>query len=346
MLTKEFVFGGKKVQYYFNDAISHLSHYADPLRTILLVDDKVDHFHGRKFAGWKKIIVPGNESSKDLRVFESIINKLIEYEADRKTMLIGIGGGVVTDLTGFIASVYMRGLSFAFVPTTLLSQVDAAIGGKNGINFGLFKNMIGVIRQPDFLLFDQEILNTLPESEWHNGFAEIIKYACICDAGLFTYLENNRDKATLHDHEMIAFLVERSANIKSDIVQEDEFENGQRRLLNFGHTIGHAVEKLENISHGQAVAKGMAVAAGLSGHLVGFPAEEQHRIIELISKYHLPVNINTDVQSIAHHFRMDKKREGKDIHFILLKKIGEAFVSPIALDDLTKHLELLIGKTV
>lgn len=346
MLNKEYSFSGKQVQYYFGETVSRLDQYADVSRTILIVDDQVDHFHGDKLKGWRKIVVPGNETSKDLRVFEQVVNQLINLEADRKTMLIGIGGGVVTDLTGFVASVYMRGIKYGFVPTTLLSQVDAAIGGKNGVNFGLYKNMIGVIRQPEFLLFDPEILETLSEEEWHNGFAEIIKYACICDVELFEYLDENKEKALLHDRDIISFLVERSARIKSLIVQEDEFENGQRRLLNFGHTVGHAVEKLEGIAHGQAVAKGMVVAADLSCQIMGLPVEEKQRIVELIRQYHLPIHINTDSASIAHHFRMDKKREGQHIHFILLKNIGEAFVKPIALDDLAQRLVVLTGEKV
>lgn len=346
MLNKAYSFSGKQVQYYFGGSVSSLNKYADPSHTILIVDDQVDHFHGAALKGWRKIVIPGKEASKDVRVFEQIVNQLIDLEADRKTMLVGIGGGVITDLTGFVASVYMRGIKYGFVPTTLLSQVDAAIGGKNGINFGLYKNMIGIIRQPEFLLFDAEIMQTLPETEWHNGFAEIIKYACICDAELFAYLEENKKRALSHDMDSISFLVERSANIKSMIVQEDEFENGQRRLLNFGHTVGHAVEKLEGIAHGQAVAKGMVVAADLSCILTGLSVEEKQRIVDLICQYHLPINIQADTASIAHHFRMDKKREEERIHFILLKKIGEALVKPIALDDLTHRLKSLTGEKV
>jgi 3-dehydroquinate synthase len=245
-----------------------------------------------------------------------------------------------------VASVYLRGIDYGFVPATLLSQVDAAIGGKNGINFSLYKNMIGIIRQPRFLLFDHELLQTLPPAEWYNGFAEIIKYACICDASLFEFLEVHAGKALAFDRETISYLVKRSAQIKSEIVQADEFEQGQRRLLNFGHTIGHAVEKLERVPHGQAVAKGMAAAAELSRLTAGLPGEEKQRIVHLIERYHLPSGIHSEADAIARYFRMDKKRENSNIHFILLKRIGEAFVKPIALDELAEMLKQLIGEKV
>lgn len=344
MKNKQYIFSGKSVSYYFDEAISRLSLYADPARTILVVDDQVEHFHGERLKDWRRIIVRGNEGSKEIRTLEKVIRDLIQYEADRKTMLIGIGGGVVTDLTGFAASIYMRGIPYAFVPTTLLAQVDASIGGKNGIDFGEYKNMLGVIRQPEFLLFDYEVLNTLPETEWYNGFAEIIKYACILDAKLFEFLEKNIGKALAHDKEVIAFLVERSAEIKSLIVQEDEFEGGKRKLLNFGHTVGHAVERIEHIPHGQAVAKGMGIASQFSEKLSGLAPEERERIIHLIRAYHLPVEIHSAVADISRYFTMDKKREKESIYFILLKKVGEAIVDPLPLHQLNELLAETIAE--
>jgi 3-dehydroquinate synthase len=335
---QEYTFSAKKVQYYFNESIERLNNYADPSRTILIIDDQVNHFHETRFSGWRKIIIPGNESSKSVETFQKVADELLQLEADRKTLLVGIGGGVTTDLTGFVASVYMRGIPFAFVPATLLAQVDAAIGGKNGINYGKYKNMLGVIRQPEFLLFDYDLLDTLPETELYNGFAEIIKYACICDAGLFHYLEENRNKALSRDRQVIAKLVERSAEIKSEIVQQDEFENGKRRLLNFGHTIGHAVEKIEKIAHGQAVAIGMHAAASFSEQLSDLSGEDKQRIKQLIESYHLPVHLQSDPQKIEQLFRMDKKREQNFIHFILLEKIGQAVIKPVTLDNIKQLL--------
>jgi 3-dehydroquinate synthase len=338
MKIKEYNFSNRSLSYYFDESIDRLNNYADPSRTILIIDDQVNHFHENKFSGWRKIIVQGNESSKSIDIFQQVADELLRLEADRKTMLIGIGGGVVTDLTGFVASVYMRGISYAFVPTTLLAQVDAAIGGKNGINYGKYKNMLGIIRQPEFLLFDYDLLNTLPDTELYNGFAEIIKYACICDADLFDYLDKNRDKALSRNKQVISKLVERSAEIKSEIVQQDEFENGKRRLLNFGHTIGHAVEKIEKIAHGQAVAIGMNAAANFSEQLSGLSHEEKQRIKQLIESYHLPVQLQSDPEKIEQLFRMDKKREQGFIHFILLEKIGQAVIKPVTLDTIKQLL--------
>lgn len=346
MKNKQYVFSGKPVSYYFGETISRLQQYADPSATILVVDDQVEHFHGHLFKNWRKIIVPGDESSKDLRTLERVVKKLIEFEADRKTMLIGIGGGVVTDLTGFAASIYMRGIPYGFVPTTLLAQVDASIGGKNGIDFGEYKNMLGVIRQPAFLLFDYDLLNTLPDTEWYNGFAEVIKYACILDEQLFDFLEKNTDRALVHDREVIAYIVERSAEIKSLIVQEDELEGGKRRLLNFGHTVGHAVERIEHIAHGQAVAKGMNIASIFSEKLSGLSFAEKDRIVQLIKVYRLPVEIYSNPTDISRYFSMDKKREKQFIHFILLKKIGEAFVKKILLNELNKLLVETIAERI
>lgn len=339
MSSKQYHFSGKSVYYYFGETIRNLNKYTDPAGTILIVDDQVNHFHGDLLEGWKKVVVQGKESSKDIRVVENVVHELIRLEADRKTRLVGIGGGVVTDLTGFVACTYMRGISFAFVPTTLLAQVDASIGGKNGIDFGGFKNILGIIRQPDFLLFDFDLLETLPEQEWYNGFSEIIKYACICDAGLFTFLNKNKQKALSHDRETISFLIERSAEIKSKIVEEDELEGNKRRLLNFGHTVGHAVERIEDIPHGQAVAKGMKMSAVFSEKLSGLSADEKEKIVQLIQDYHLPVEIRCHSDAIAQYFTMDKKREEHAIHFILLKEIGKAEIRLLPIEQITKLLD-------
>lgn len=307
------------------------------------MDDQVDRFHSGSLKGWRKIVVRGEEASKDLGVFRRVIDELVGLEADRKTLLVGVGGGVISDLVGFAGSIYMRGIPFGFVPSTLLSQVDASIGGKNGVNFGKFKNMLGVIRQPDFLLFDPQLLGTLPDVEWRSGFAEVIKYGCISDRDLFDYLERNRGKALAQDPEVISWLVERAADIKSLIVGEDEFEQGKRRLLNFGHTVGHAVEKLEGIPHGQAVAKGMAIASAISERLAGLAPSESSRIVQLIGDYGLPVTIGSDTDQIAAYFRMDKKREQKALHFILLEQIGQAHTKLLALDFLDDLLGELLS---
>ena len=249
-----------------------------------------------------------------------------------------MGGGVVTDITGFVASIYMRGLKFGFVPTSLLAMVDAAIGGKNGVDLGIYKNMVGTIRQPSFLLYDYRLLSSLPEAEWINGFAEIIKHACIRDAGMFNLLEQYSLEKIRSSKKIMGELVQRNAQLKSKLVQRDEFEQGDRKLLNFGHTLGHALEKLYDLSHGQAVAIGMAYACVLSHRMNGFG--QTGRVIALIEKYGLPANLEFDKQEVFRVMQMDKKRQQKEIHYVFLEKIGKAVVKPVPI----KQLEQFISK--
>jgi 3-dehydroquinate synthase len=341
MRTLSYQFQHSNTKYYLGESLLHLGNYVDPSRAVVVLDENVDKHHGHKLAGWRKLVIPAGEDNKSPEVLDQIINGLIALEADRKTMLIGIGGGMVTDLTGYAASIYMRGMPVGFVPTTLLAQVDASIGGKNGINHGKHKNMLGTIRQPEFILFDYTLPLTMPAEEWHNGFAEIIKYACIMDASLFTYLEEQRDKAMQRDVDVLQYLVERSVELKTKVVQEDEFENGARRWLNFGHTLGHAVEKLEHIAHGKAVAIGMVAAARISEKLSGLPVEQTDRLIRLINDYQLPVTLASNKEEVFNIFKLDKKRERDAIHFVLLEEIGKALTQAVPITELKQLLEEL-----
>lgn len=336
-----YTFHGKQVAYYLDANLEQLHELVDQQRCILLVDEQVSRLHSAKLGGWRKILIPSGEESKDLRMLEHVTDALVDLEADRKTMLIGIGGGVVTDLTGFVASVYMRGVPFGFVPSTLLAQVDASIGGKNGINYGSFKNLLGIIRQPDFILFDYALLYSLPEDQWRGGFAEVIKSACIADGSLFELLEHHCEDALQRDPELVATLVQRCVEIKSRVVEIDEFETNERRWLNFGHTLGHAVEKIEHIPHGQAVAIGMVAASKLSSRLSGLSATDVKRITQLIEAYGLPTRLQSEASAISQLFRMDKKRERDRVNFVLLPRIGEARVEPILLDELEALLPSL-----
>ncbi|MHB1921622.1 MAG: 3-dehydroquinate synthase [Chitinophagaceae bacterium] len=341
MKTQTFQFATQSTQYYLGEKLENLAQHVKQESTVLLVDSEVNRLHESQLEGWKKIVIPSGESSKDLATFQWIMEELVLLEVDRKHFLVGIGGGVVTDLTGFVSSVFLRGLKFGFVPTTLLAQVDASLGGKNGINLGSYKNMVGTIRQPEFILFDYSLLRSLPEMEWINGFAEIIKYGAILDEELIQFLENNRLAALEGDPQILAFLVERCVDLKSKIVQEDEFEGGIRRILNFGHTLGHAVEKLDRIPHGQAVAIGMVAASKFSENLVNFPASQSKRLVHLIGDYRLPTEFSTDRNAVSQLFKMDKKREKNVIYFILLQKLGHAVTVPIELSQLNELVALL-----
>ncbi|MBV8252980.1 MAG: 3-dehydroquinate synthase [Chitinophaga sp.] len=328
-------------RYFLGESLLHLGNHVDIHRSVLVIDENVEHHHGAKLQGWKKIIIPAGEEVKNMATVEKIIDGLISYEADRKTTLVGIGGGMLTDVAGFAASIYMRGIPFGFVPTTLLAQVDASIGGKNGVSHGKQKNLLGTITQPEFILFDYALPLTMPDEEWHNGFAEIIKYACIMDAALFDYLEVNKDRALARDVEVLRYLVEKSVDAKTKVVLEDELETGPRRWLNFGHTLGHAVEKLEHIAHGKAVAIGMVAAARFSEQLAGFPSEHTQRLIRLIADYQLPVAFTSDKTAVFDIFKLDKKREKNSIHFVLLEEIGKATTKAVPLEDLKAMMQQL-----
>ncbi|WP_142686255.1 3-dehydroquinate synthase [Chitinophaga polysaccharea] len=334
-------FQQQETTYFLGASLMELGNHVNRQRTVLVIDENVEYYHGHHLHNWNKIVVPAGEELKNMATVERIIDGLISYEADRKTMLVGIGGGMLTDVAGFAASIYMRGIPFGFVPTTLLAQVDASIGGKNGVSHGKQKNLLGVIRQPEFIFFDYALPLTMPAEEWHNGFAEIIKYACIMDAALFDYLENNKEKALARDVEVLQYLVEKSVAAKTKVVLEDELENGPRRWLNFGHTLGHAVEKLEHIAHGKAVAIGMVAATRFSGKLMNLPADQTVRLIKLISDYQLPVAFSSDKDAVFDIFKLDKKREKDVIHFVLLEEIGKATTMPIPIAELKLLLQEL-----
>lgn len=341
MLKQTHQFEQQETTYFLGESLLQLGNHVDRNRAVLVIDENVERHHGHHLHNWKKIVVPAGEELKNMATVETIIDGLTAHEADRKTTLVGIGGGMITDVAGFAASIYMRGIPFGFVPTTLLAQVDASIGGKNGVSHGKHKNLLGIIRQPQFILFDYTLPLTMPAEEWHNGFAEIIKYACIMDAELFEFLEKNKEKALSRDVAVLEYLVEKSVAAKTKVVLEDELETGPRRWLNFGHTLGHAVEKLEHIAHGKAVAIGMVAAARFSEKLMNYPADQTIRLIKLISDYQLPVAFTSDKEAVFDIFKLDKKREKDVIHFVLLEQTGKATTMPIPIAELKLLLQEL-----
>ena len=330
MHKEEYLFSKKKVSYFFNYSMNQLQQLVDG-DIILLTDQTVFNLHQQKFAGYKTIVIEAGEAFKHQQTVDNIINQLIKFDADRKTMLVGVGGGVVTDITGYVACVYLRGVEFAFVPTTILAMVDAAIGGKNGIDVGLYKNMVGTINQPKFLLYDYSFLQTLPTEQWINGFAEIIKHACIKDAELFAELQHNSIEKYKNDEVLLTALIQKNVSLKTTIVIKDEFEQGERKLLNFGHTFGHAIENLYQLPHGNAVSIGMVLAAKISEEINNFHTVEKDNIIALLKQYQLPTTLDFDKGKVFSILTKDKKRVGDNMNFILLNKIGEAVIQPISL---------------
>ncbi len=305
-------------------------------KTIIITDQRVSELYGHLWKDFPTIIIGKGENIKTLETVYLIIKEFLGLNADRKTFVLGIGGGIVCDITGFAASVFMRGLRFGFISTTLLSQVDASIGGKNGVNFDGYKNIVGVFNQPEFVLCDPLVLKTLERKDISNGLAETVKHALIADAVLFGFLEKNITGFLTLQEEVINNIVTRSVQIKAGIVNSDEKEKGDRRKLNFGHTFGHAIEKIAEISHGNAVSIGMVVAARYSNKKRYLENIELQRIINLLEQLELPVLNDYDPIQILEAIFKDKKRKNDHIHFVSLKKIGFAIVEELPMDVVGK----------
>ena len=324
MIKKTFSFSSADVSYYINADFAYLEKLVSKEQAVIVTDENIFSKHQKKFKGWKTILIKAGEQFKIQVTADNIIQQLIDAGADRKTTLIGVGGGVITDITGYVAGVFMRGIKCGFVPTSVLAMVDAAIGGKNGIDVGLYKNMVGLIRQPAFLLYDFSLLKSLPKEEWVNGFAEVIKHACIKDAPMFTLLEQNKLSFFQKDFTALAKLIQRNALIKTKVVISDEFEKGERKLLNFGHTLGHAIENLYHIPHGHAVSIGMGVACKFSETITGFKGTD--RVVNVLKQYGLPPQFEFDKAETFRILKSDKKKDNQSINYILLNKIGRASI--------------------
>lgn len=332
-------FSDKSTDFYFNAEFSYLGTLIDQAKAVVITDDNIYQANKKKFSGWNTIVLNPGEEYKVQETVDAIIQQLVGFGADRKTFLLGVGGGVITDLTGYVAGIYMRGLPFGFVPTTILAMVDAAIGGKNGIDVGLYKNLVGTIRQPNFLLYDLSFLKSLPKDEWRNGFAEIIKHASIKDSRLFRELEKNQLSSFQKDLKALGNLITKNVTIKATVVQNDEFETGERRLLNFGHTLGHAIENLYELSHGQAISIGMTAACQISEKLNGF--KDTDRVTGLLGRYGLPTFAEYDKSKAMDVLKMDKKKSGSSMNYVLLEKIGKAVVKPIPIHQLEEIINQL-----
>jgi 3-dehydroquinate synthase len=325
------------------ERLHHLRQSVSDRPAVIITDIHLQSFYGKDFPDDYPVITIGcGETIKTLETVSIIYRRLMELEVDRSFVIVGIGGGIVCDISGFVASTYMRGISFGFVATTLLAQVDASVGGKNGVNFGGFKNMIGVFNQPEFVICDMNLLHTLSIQDRLCGFAEIVKQAVIADADMFKYLEKNWKQALELDSNVIEKLVFDSVVIKAGVVNRDETEKGERRILNFGHTIGHAIEKTTGIPHGEAISIGMVVAAGIAQRCGLLTEIEANRIEELLFRLQLPTRLSGKRDAILSAMRKDKKREGEEIFFVLPEAIGKAVVRPLSLDIIGQLTDGLI----
>ena len=282
-------------------------------------------------AGFEPVLitVPAGEKSKCLTVVEKCHDQLARHRLERKSFIVALGGGVVGDLAGFVAATYLRGIPFVQVPTSLLAQVDSSVGGKTGVNLKSGKNLVGAFYQPRLVLCDLETLKTLPRREYVSGLAEVIKYGIIYDAGLFAQLERQLPKLLKRDATTLRDVIARCCEIKADVVSQDETESGLRAILNFGHTIGHAIENSIGYGkylHGEAISIGQVAAAKLSHQLLGLPASDVTRIEKLFVQAGLSVKNQLDAakrEKLFAAMQLDKKVSGGEIKFVLAQKIGK-----------------------
>lgn len=276
------------------------------------------------------------EASKTLDTVRQLYCFLIEKHFDRKDMLVALGGGVVGDLTGYVAATYLRGIDFIQIPTSLLAQVDSSIGGKTGVDFDQYKNMVGAFKMPRLVYINLSALASLDSRQFYNGFAEVMKYGLIKDAAFYEWMISKLYEIDERQQDILEEMIYRSCQIKKAVVEKDPTEQGERALLNFGHTIGHAIEKEMNFSllHGECVALGSVAAAYISWKKGYLSMEEYYEIRDMFVPFHLPISIeNIEPEKILAHTKSDKKMEQGQIKFILLKKIGKAFMDKTVTEE-------------
>jgi 3-dehydroquinate synthase len=329
---------GTVTRFFFNTPFFSLDTLLPGRALIFITDRNIKKLYPGLFPPSRTVVLPPGEPHKNRRTVNYIYKSLLEMNIDRSATLVGVGGGSVTDLTGFTAATFHRGLTFGFVPTTLLASVDAAIGGKNGYNMGKIKNCIGTVRQPGFILWDFSFFSTLPEREWISGFAEIIKHGAISSSSHLDFLEQHTSDHFKHDKLLLARLVSESVRIKSDYVIKDQHEGGMRKLLNFGHTLGHALEHSCKLTHGEAVSRGMVYALRLSEKFSSLNHEEALRLEALLKHYRLPTAMDFKPGSVFKILAKDKKKRGELIDFVLLDTLGQASLHPISLEKVRKDL--------
>lgn len=305
-------------------------------RCAIISDSNVARRYGRAVSGTLAkagfrptlIQVRAGETAKSLESFQKCCDQLAENRLERKSFIVALGGGVVGDLAGFVAAAYLRGISFVQVPTTLLAQVDSSVGGKVGVNLKAGKNLVGAFYQPRLVLCDLDTLASLPMREYRAGLAEVIKYGIIYDAGMFKRLERDLQKLLRRDINILAAIVARCCEIKAEVVRQDEHEGGLRAILNFGHTIGHALEVISHYGkylHGEAISIGQVAAAKLSAEILGLPAADVRRISDLFRHAGLPTEVNLSASQKKRLFaamNLDKKVVGGEIKFVLARRIG------------------------
>jgi len=291
--------------------------------SIIITDSNLAHHYHDFLISFTVIVVAPGEGSKSFETVERLCTELMDLGADRHSFLVGFGGGMVTDLTGFVASIYMRGVDFGFISTSLLGQLDAAVGGKNGINLHDYKNMIGCFNHPKWVICPTECFKTLPDRELKSGYAEAVKCALLRDSSMLELFDNPVDN--------ILEIVRRTVAIKSDVVTIDPTEKGVRKLLNLGHTFAHAIEKCfpKQFLHGEAVAIGLVMMAKLSRKYSGLSQTKSDKIEQIMRSLGLPVNVEMSIEDMAVAMKADKKKQGEWIDFILISDFEKPVVKPV-----------------
>ncbi|KMT22726.1 3-dehydroquinate synthase [Clostridium cylindrosporum] len=332
----------------FDEIGSYIKDVAKTKKISIVTDSNVDRLYGEKLVdilqkegfNIKKIVVEPGEKSKSFATFERVLNEMLDFSMTRSDLIIAFGGGVVGDLTGFVASSLLRGVDFVQIPTTLLSQVDSSVGGKVAINTNYGKNLVGAFYQPVGVYIDPNLLKTLDQRYLADGMAEVIKYGCIKDKNLFYDLLSYSEKEFDKNIEKIIYTC---CNIKRIVVEKDEKDTGDRMLLNFGHTIGHAIEKYfnyESFTHGEAVALGMYMITKTAETLGDTSMGTSEVIKEILRKYSLPVLIDLkDRDKVLNAIGLDKKNIGKSLNIILLKEVGQSYIKKIQLEEIEKYIE-------
>jgi len=314
-----------------NGLLYDVDKYIDVNREIVIV---TDDFIPKMYLNVLKTKIPNplifevsmGESSKSIDTVYNIINDMIKENISRGALIIALGGGVIGDLTGFISSIYMRGIDYIQIPTTLLSQIDSSVGGKVGINSKNMKNSIGSFYQPKIVLIDPNTLNTLSDKEFNNGIAEMIKYGLIADKNLFYDVLEKDVKENIEEY------ISTCIKIKRNLIINDEYDKGDRQLLNFGHTIGHAIEQDSNYNllHGEAVSVGMS--------LISLDTNYHNDLIKVLNKYNLPVKYEYDIETIYNYIKTDKKVNNNKLNIIIIKEVGNGLIKKINLKEIKKYL--------
>lgn len=313
-------------------------------RVCIVTDSKVDELYGTdvlallegKCLKAVKFAFPHGEENKNLDTVKDIYSFLIQEGLDRKDLLIALGGGVVGDTTGYVAATYLRGIDYVQIPTTLLAQTDSSIGGKTGVDFDGYKNMVGAFKMPCLVYMNLSVLQTLDDRQFYSGFAEVMKHGLIRDTILYQWLIENMYEICDRDLNILQEMLRRSCTVKKLIVEKDPTEQGERALLNFGHTIGHALEKYKNFQlfHGECVALGAVAAAYISWKREMLSMEEYYEVRDMFVPFNLPISIDDiDPEEILRLTKSDKKMEAGKVKFILLKKIGKAVIDKTVTDE-------------